>query len=54
MKIFSILLALVLTSCGTLAKYKEELKPIAHEAVDEEIDKAAAKVEPKPEVKPAK
>ncbi len=41
----------MLTSCGTLAKYKEELKPIAHEAVDEEIDKAAAKVQPKPQEK---
>lgn len=43
MKLFSILLVLVLSSCATLARDKDEIKKIGHDIVDDSIDNAVVR-----------
>lgn len=43
MKLFSIFVLLVLTSCEALEKNESSLKKTAHDAIDEMIDEAVEK-----------
>lgn len=38
MKILSIVMLVLLTSCSAFVKHKDDLKPMAHDMVDEAID----------------
>lgn len=51
MKIISILALIVLTSCNSFIKHKDELKPTAHDMVDEEIDEVTEELKPSQEIK---
>lgn len=46
MKIFSILFVLLLTSCNSIVKHKEDFKLIGHDMVDEGIDDAVDELHP--------
>lgn len=47
MKLFSICLLLLLTSCQSIEKNEPQLKQVAHDAVDEMIDDVVDEVEKK-------
>lgn len=38
MKIFSIVMLILLTSCNALVKHENDFKVISHDVMDEEID----------------
>lgn len=54
MKLISLLVLGTLTSCNSFLAHKDDLKPMAHGMVDEEIDDAAALVKQKKESKEEK
>lgn len=45
MKNLSIALLLLLTSCQTVTKHKEDFREMGHEAMDEEFDKVMQELE---------
>ncbi len=44
MRLISIVAICLLTSCNSFLAHKDELKPMAHDMVDEEIESLATKI----------
>jgi hypothetical protein len=48
MKLISIVMMCLLTSCNAFIKHKDDLKPMTHDMVDEAIDDAAEELQEQP------
>lgn len=46
MKIFSIVMLILLTSCNALVKHTDDFKSLGHDVVDEEVDEIVKPQEP--------
>lgn len=47
MKLISIVMISLLTSCNAFIAHKDDLKPMAHDMADEEIDSVAVEAQKK-------
>lgn len=54
MKLISLLILVTLAGCNSFLAHKDDLKPMAHDMVDEELDGAAELIKQKKESKEVK